>query len=355
MKVLYDYQGFMQRYGGVSRYFVELTAAMKSLDGFEAVIPSFFTDNQYLPQKRIFLTSRPFKGKVRAMRAFNRVISKRSLTSSYDLFHPTYFNPYFLSRLKSPFVVTVHDMIHHLYGGNYVRDDGTRLNMRVLCAKAARIIAVSRSTKDDLCRLLEISDEKVAIIYHGTNLCYRGEENLHAKRYLLYVGERDGYKNFGLFLSSVASILKTEGVDLICVGSRPFAGGEKRLIAGLGVSARVHHIQVTTAGELASLYHFAAAFCYPSRHEGFGMPLLEAFSCGCPVVASAIPSFQEVAVGAAEFFDPEDPSSLRSSVEKVVLDPQRSEDLVRKGNEQVKKFSWGRAARETLKVYQSAV
>lgn len=355
MKVLYDYQGFMQRHGGVSRYFVELTTAMKSLDGFEAVIPSFFTDNQYLPKKKVFLTSRPFKGKVRVMSALNRVISRRSLGSAYDLFHPTYFHPYFLSRLKSPFVVTVHDMIHHLYSGNYVRDDGTRLNMRVLCAKASWIIAVSQTTKEDLCRLLNIPDSKVAVIHHGTNLCYHGEERLHAGRYLLYVGERDGYKNFELFLSSAAPVLKIEGLDLVCVGSRPFAGHEKALIARLGVSARVLHIQVTTAGELASLYHFASAFCYPSLHEGFGMPLLEAFSCGCPVVASAIPSFQEVAAGAAEYFDPKDTSSLRSSVERVVLDLRRSEDLVRKGHERLKEFSWDRAARATLEVYQAAV
>ena len=149
--------------------------------------------------------------------------------------------------------------------------------------------------------------------------------------------------------------MNIEGLDLVCVGSRPFAGHEKALMARLGVSARVLHIQVTTAGELASLYHFASAFCYPSLHEGFGMPLLEAFSCGCPVVASAIPSFQEVAAGAAEYFDPKDTSSLRSSVERVVLDLRRSEDLVRKGHERLKEFSWERAARATLEVYQAAV
>jgi len=355
VKVLYDYQGFMQRHGGVSRYFVELTAAMKSLEGFEAVIPPFFTDNEYLPKKRTFLTPRPFKGKVRVMSALNRVISRRSLGSAYDLFHPTYFHPYFLSRLKSPFVITVHDMIHHLYSGNYVRDDGTQLNMRVLCEKASRIIAVSQTTKEDLCRLLEIPDSKVAVIHHGTNLSYREEERVHADRYLLYVGERDGYKNFRFFLSSTAPFLKTEGVDLVCVGFRPFAGAEKALISRLGVGARVRHIRVTTAGELASLYHFASAFCYPSLHEGFGMPLLEAFSCGCPVVASAIPSFQEVAADAAECFDPKDSSSLRSSVEKVVLDSKRSQDLVRRGHTRVKMFSWERAAKATLEVYQTAV
>ena len=345
----------MQRHGGVSRYFVELTHAMKSLVGFEAVIPSFFTDNQYLPNKRIFLTQRPFKGKVRIMSAINRAVSRRSLGSSYDLFHPTYFHPYFLSRLKSPFVVTVHDMVHDLYGADYVRDDGTRSNMRVLCRRAARIIAVSQATRDDLCRLLDIPDSKVAVIHHGTNLRYAGERSLHAGRYLLYVGERGGYKNFEFFLSSVAPLVKAEGIELVCVGSSPFAWNEKRLMDRLGVRDKVYHAQVTTAGELASLYHFASAFCFPSLHEGFGMPILEAFSCGCPVVASATPSFQEVAAGGAEYFDPKDPPSVRSSVERVVFDSEKSENLVREGRERMKLFSWERAAEATLEVYKAAV
>ena len=238
MKVLYDYQGFMQRHGGVSRYFVELTQAMESLGGFEAVIPAFFTDNQYLSHKKIFLTSRPFKGKVRIMSAINRIASQRSLGSSYDLFHPTYFNSYFLPWLKSPFVITVHDMIHHLYGGDHVRDDGTRSNMRVLCGKAARVIAVSQATKDDLCKLIDIPDSKVVVVHHGTNLRYDSEQSLHAGRYMLYVGERGGYKNFEFFLSAAAPVMRTEQLYLVCVGSRPFAGDEKALMDRLGVRAQ---------------------------------------------------------------------------------------------------------------------
>jgi glycosyltransferase involved in cell wall biosynthesis len=355
VKVLYDYQGFMQRHGGVSRYFVELTAAMKALGGFEAVIPSFYTDNQYLSHKKVFLTGRPFKGKVRVMSALNKVISRRSLASSYDLFHPTYFQAYFLSYLKSPFVITVHDLIHHMYGGEYVRDDGTRLNMQTLCARAARIIAVSEATKDDLCRLVDVPDSKVGVIHHGTNLCYHGEECLHAGRYILYVGERDGYKNFSFLLSAVAPVLKSELLDLVCVGLRSFNGAEKALIKHLDVSPRVHHVQVTTSGELASLYHFASAFCYPSLHEGFGIPLIEAFSCGCPAVASAIPAFKEVSGDAAEYFDPTDPVSVRSSIQKVVLHPQKSGDLVRKGYDRVKMYTWEKAAKATVAVYQGAI
>jgi glycosyltransferase involved in cell wall biosynthesis len=345
----------MQPHGGVSRYFVELIQALELLGSFEAHVPEFFTDNQYLERKRALLTHRPFKGKVRLMSALNRRISLRSLRCRFDLFHPTYFKPYFLPRLTTPFVVTVHDMTHDLFGHEHVRDDGTRLNRRVLCEKAARIIAVSQATKNDLCRLLNVPDSKVAVIHHSTSLRYHGEECLHPGKYLLYVGERSGYKNFDFLLSSLAALVRRERLDFVCVGSHPFSAIEKALISCLGLGQYVLHRNVSTSAELVSLYHFASAFCYPSLHEGFGMPLLEAFSCGCPVVASSISSFSEVAGEAVEYFDPKDASSIASSVERVILDARRAAALMELGRQRLKFFSWEKAARATLEVYRSAI
>ena len=151
MKVLYDYQGLLQRYGGVSRYFVELINAMRKLENFEPILPSFYSDNQYLPNKRCVSYPTAFKGKIRLMRVLDKRIPLGALRLDYDLFHPTYFQPYFLRRVRTPFVVTVHDMVHHRFGEDRVRDDGTRRNLMMLCQKASRIIAVSQATKNDLC------------------------------------------------------------------------------------------------------------------------------------------------------------------------------------------------------------
>jgi glycosyltransferase involved in cell wall biosynthesis len=354
MKVLYDYQGLMQRHGGVSRYFVELISAMETLGGFEAIVPRFFTDNQYLQDSRKLVTRRPFKGKVRIMAAVNRGISLRSLGWQYDVFHPTYFNPYFLTRLTAPLVVTIHDMTHDLFDGGYVRDDGTLQNIRVLCAKAAGIIAVSQTTRNDLCNLLDLPDYRVNVIHHGTSLCYRGEERFHLNPYILYVGERGGYKNFEFLLAAVANFLKEANFDLVCAGP-VFLRNERSMIDRLGVGARVRQVAPSSSYELASLYHFASAFCYPSLYEGFGMPLLEAFSCGCPVVASTIPAFREVAGEAAEYFDPRDPDSAVSALRKVVMDPERSGTLKNLGSKRRQVFSWDKAARMTLDVYRSVI
>ena len=355
MKVLYDYQGLLQRHGGVSRYFVELITAMTKIGGVEPVLPAFYSDNQYLPRKRVLLTRRQFKGKVRLMRVLDRRISLRSLRSDYDLFHPTYFQPYFLGRLKRPFVVTVHDMAHHRFAEDKLRDDGTRRNMALLCEKASRIIAVSQATKSDLCALVGVPESKVTVIHHGSSFVYEGGERLYPRRYLLYVGERDGYKNFSFFAMAISSVLMKADLHLVCVGSRPFSREERNAFESNDIKSRVLHVNVSTGTELANLYHFAEAFCYPSLHEGFGIPLLEAFACGCPVAASAIPSFHEVAGEAVEYFDPKDPSSVRASVERIVGGAERALELKRKGRERVRCFSWEKAARLTMDVYRSAL
>jgi len=353
MRVLYDYQGFMQRYGGVSRYFVELTRAMRRLGGFEALIPGFFTDNQYLENSRAFLTRRPFKGKTRIMAALNRSISRHSLSYDFDLFHPTYFNPYFLTKLDKPFVVTVHDMIHELFDGGHVRDDGTAANTRLLCNRAAAVIAVSRNTKDDLCRLLGIPEEKVRVVYHATELTYAGEARLHDSPYLLFVGERGGYKNFAPFAASVAPVLLRRGLDLVCAGGGPLSQKERALLSGLMIVDKVVQLSFADPGTLASLYHFAEVFCYPSLYEGFGIPLLEAFSCGCPVAASSTSCFPEIAGPAAEYFDPRDSSSIEAAVEWAAFG--RRDELVRLGRERLSLYSWERSAAATLDVYRSVL
>jgi glycosyltransferase involved in cell wall biosynthesis len=289
------------------------------------------------------------------MQILDRRISLRALRSDYDLFHPTYFHPYFLRLLRTPFVVTVHDMIHHRFGSDKIRDDGTRQNLALICEKASRIIAVSEATKDDLCALMGVAESKVTVIYHGNSLSYERGDRLYPRKYLLYVGERDGYKNFPFFAASISSLLTKADLNLLCVGSREFSREERRSLESMGIGPRVQHLNVSTSSDLANLYHFAEVFCYPSLHEGFGIPLLEAFSCGCPVAASAIPSFREVAGDAVEYFDPANASSIRTVVEEIVCSPERARELVRKGAARARCFSWEEAARSTLEVYRSAL
>jgi glycosyltransferase involved in cell wall biosynthesis len=354
LRVLYDYQAFMQRQGGVSRYFAELLGALKGMEGFEALLPRFFSDNEYLASRITFLTQRHFKGKERIMGALNRIGAVKTLRANFDVFHPTYYRPYFLKALKRPLVITVHDMIHELFGSVNIRDDGTAKHKRILCDRAARIIAVSANTKKDVCTLLGVPEEKVSVIPHATNLRYAGGPRLHDRPYALYVGTRSGYKNFSNLLEAAATVLPRHGIDLVCVGGGTLSSPEKESIRECGLSERVFHIPSPTSEQLSSLYYFASVFCYPSFYEGFGIPLLEAFACGCPVAASSTSSLPEVAGPAAEYFDPRSVESISSAIERVVLDRSRASELVRAGTDRLGSFSWKESAIRTLQVYREA-
>jgi glycosyltransferase involved in cell wall biosynthesis len=352
VRVLYDYQAFMQRRGGVSRYFSELIRALQRIEDFEAVLPDIFSDNEYLPG-RTFLTRSHFKGKVRIMTVLNRLAASRALRCDFDVFHPTYYRPYFLKSLKRPFVVTVHDMIHELYP-EHVRDDGTAANKRLVCQRASRIIAVSENTKNDLCRLLGVPPAKVAVIHHATSLRYDDSPRLIERPYILYVGVRSGHKNFTALLEAAALVLPRHGVDLVCAGGGDFSRPELDMMKERGIADRVLHFEALTSSQLTSLYHFASVFAYPSLYEGFGLPLLEAFSCGCPVAASRNSSILEVASEAAELFDPGSVESIVTAIERVLTDMPRSAHLVQAGLKRLRLFSWEKAAAKTLEVYRKA-
>ena len=354
MRVLYDYQAFMQRQGGVSRYFVELIAALKGIEGFEAQLPSIYSDNEYLENKITFLTPRHFKGKERIMAAMNRMRTAKLLASDFDVFHPTYYRPYFLKALKRPFVITVHDMIHELFSTVHVRNDGTARQKRALCERASRIIAVSDNTKRDVCRLLEVSENKVTVIHHATNLRYAGGPNTRDRPYMLFVGSRSGYKNFTKMIEAVARLLIRHGLELLCAGGGSFTRAEMDSIKALGVSSFVHQIPSLHSSQLSSLYHFASVFCYPSLYEGFGIPLLEAFACGCPVAAGSTSSFPEVAGEAAEYFDPLSAESIAGAIENIILHSSRARELIAAGTSRLKSFSWKKSAVKTLAIYSEA-
>ncbi len=127
------------------------------------------------------------------------------------------------------------------------------------------------------------------------------------------------------------------------------------MVRSAGLDSRLVHRESASASTLANLYHFADALCYPSLSEGFGLPLLEAFSCGCPVAASDSSSIPEVAGSAALLFDPRSVESITAALERVVSDQALRARLVAAGTARLAGFSWAETARRTLAVYEEAV
>lgn len=299
LPILYDFQTFeIQRYGGISRYFYEI---IKRMDKKEVEVALMFSCNQYIKKKDIcnyysFLPFRVFKLFKGVLRLLNRKHALKVLSDKQFLFHPTYYDTYYLTALGDrPLVLTVHDMIHEKFPQYFSEKDKTAEKKALLIARAQRVIAISNHTKNDLIELLHVDPEKIDVIYHGINPVKSTYIGLSLPdSYILYVGERGRYKNYSRLLNVFIRLrIENKELRLVCTG-KPFRKHELETLKNLGLSNYVSYVDAND-DELGQLYREACLFVYPSLYEGFGIPILEAYANECPVVLSRASCFPEVA------------------------------------------------------------
>ena len=368
MKVLFDPQIFcVQQAGGISRLVFELYQQFAArLYGVQVAISPWYGDNVYgseegMPQRRL-ITERRFRGKERLSRALSRwSFAATFRTMKPDLVHPSYYNPYFLRYIDdTPFVLTVYDMIHERYARKYFsRNLWATTGKRELVGRATRIIAISQTTKNDLVDEYDLDPETINVVHLGSSLTpaitdHDNSDRLVRKQYILFVGNRSRYKNFRVFVHGVAAVARQRDMHILCVGGGPFASAEIDFFEHIGISGRIFQ-RFLTDRQLAQAYQQAELLVFPSLSEGFGIPILEAFSCGCPVVASDIPVFREVAENAVLYFDPNSASELATRVTELLDSKDLRDKLSLEGKLQNAHFSWERCARETSKTYTAAL
>lgn len=359
IKVLYDYQAFsMQQHGGISRYFANLHSQLANGLEVKSSLGVRYSRNQYL--KNYSQSYTPFFSSLLSnhkMYKLNRAYSKYLIgKNDFQLFHPTYYEPYFLSLIKKPFILTVHDMIHEIFPEYFSHNDLFAQYKRKLVEKASHIIAISNSTKNDLQNMLGVLDEKVTVVYHGYkeigSKMLLKNFNPPFPNYILFIGERRVYKNFSNFIEGVRPVLdKHKDIQVICAGGGGFGTAEIELFARNKLQNRITQITASD-GELSSLYKHALAFVFPSLYEGFGFPLLEAFAKECPVVCTDGNSFREIAGVGALYFNPRKPDEIAEKVSLIIENSDLADELRKSGLVQLKKFSMESCVNNTAEVYK---
>jgi glycosyltransferase involved in cell wall biosynthesis len=263
-----------------------------------------------------------------------------------------------------PSVVTVHDLGYRYFPDAHPLAQRLYLDWSTHYSAhgATRVIADSLGTRDDLVKFYKVPTEKISVVYPGR------DENLGpadpapvlarhglAAGYLLHVGTLQPRKNLVRLIEAVAA-LRERWPDLVLVlAGRPGWLAEPILALARQHAAWVRLLDYVPDTDLAGLYSGARAFVYPSLYEGFGFPVLEAMACGTPVICANTSSLPEVAGDAALLVDPTDTAALSAAIERVLAEPALRAELAAKGKAQVQKFSWQRAAEETLAVLRQAV
>jgi glycosyltransferase involved in cell wall biosynthesis len=285
-----------------------------------------------------------------------------------DLAHFASFNvPIFY---PGKFVITIHDIIHHLYPGKKKSRFFHRLAYRLVISQAVKrakkVIAVSENTKKDIIKTFKTNPNKIEVIYEGVNkrFCKKetDEKIKHIKQkyniskpYLFFIGVWRQYKNLPR-LALAFDILKEEydlDCQLVLAGKiDPFYPEIKEAIFGIKNKADVRALGFVPDEDLPALYQGADIFVLPSVIEGFGLIGVEAQASGIPVAASKIPVLEEILGNGAVYFDPTNPAEIASTVESVAEDEKMRQSLILFGKENTERFSWIDAAKTTLDLYK---
>ena len=288
-------------------------------------------------------------------------LSKKLKNYKLDVFFsPTHYLPLYTS---SPSVISILDVSYLYFPNLFKKKDLYQLRLwgGYSIKKAKKIITISNSSKNDIIKMYKVNPDKIAVVYPGikiqnSKIRVQNMEDLKEKfgiasPYILFVGTLQPRKNI---VRLVEAFSKLQGeIKLVIVGKKGWQFEEiLNAPKKYGVENRVKFLDSVSDEDLPSLYKNALCFCLPSLYEGFGLPILEAMQYGCPVATSNVSSLPEAGGDAAVYFNPENVEDIKNSLESIIQSSELRDKLIKKGYEQVKKFSWEKTARETLKVLE---
>lgn len=260
--------------------------------------------------------------------------------------------------LKIPQVVVIHDLATFLYPDQRGQEVSDRHNRRVklVCAQAKKIIAISESTKNDLIKILKIDEAKIKVIYPGQTLFPTGgklPQNIVPKKYILFVGTLEPRKNLKNLLQAhelLSNTLKEE-YPLVIVGAKGWNADKE--FEQMKNMKNVKVLGYVTDADLGELYKSAAVFAYPSLYEGFGLPVIEAQQFGVAVLTSNTSSLPEAVGDGGIQVDPNNIEAIAKGLQKLLEDKDLRQLLSVKAKNHAQQFSWEKSAREILEVLKN--
>jgi glycosyltransferase involved in cell wall biosynthesis len=289
-----------------------------------------------------------------------------------DLYHAPSLES--INIVHSKIVVTIHDLVYKTYPAGHTQQtiDLTEAQLQRITEQADKIICCSRSTMHDLCRYFPIAADKVCMVYQGVDkkifFPLDEQQKLQAaemlrhkgipQRFILFVGTIEPRKNLQNLLLAFAEIKSHRRYPgkLVVVGMKGWmVEGLKGAIAKLKLQQDVIFPGYVPDDELRSYYNLTDVFVFPSFYEGFGFPIVEAFSCGAPVITSNVSSCPEIAADGALLADPYNPKEIEDGIMQAVEDSILRKSLQNNGQKRAADFSFRKTAEETLAVYRQFV
>jgi len=357
VRVAFDEQIFaIQPYGGISRMFAELAQqfigepdlGIQLLPLNAPVINRYALDH---PDIRKHLAVRDAGHEYYSLaRYFMRIRPRRG----QDIVHNTFYLPHGLASYPgAKRIVTIHDMIPEMMPETRRRLDFLTLKKHYV-QRADHIICVSEATKENLLEIYPDVKAPVSVVHHGVHPRFTPDaaplNNLPAN-YLLFVGNRGGYKDAQVLYRAFASIAQEfPDLDLVLVGGGPLSTKERELLHALSIGQRTRQVNLTDA-DMVGAYAHAQAFVFPSRFEGFGIPALEAMACGTPTILASATSLPEVGGDAAVYFAPGNADELADRLRGILTAPDKKTELSTAGQLRAATFTWHHSAVAHARTY----
>ena len=264
-----------------------------------------------------------------------------------------------------PVVVTIHDIIPHIYPDKYLSNILERIwyevAIRVSIHRSDKILTISNFSKEELIKCYGVNSSKIKIVTLAYNDAFRKIEDNYflnnikdkyrlQKNYILAIGGSEYRKNIERLIKVYQENFQDD-YELIVIGGK----WRNVDLAKKYQCSKIRFFTGVPEEDLIAIYNMASVFVFPSFYEGFGIPVLEGMACGVPVVTSNVSSMPEVGGDAAIYFDPYDEKDMAEKIGMVLSDEQLREKMIAKGLQKVKEYSWEKCAKETLRVYEEVI